>query len=107
MILMFVIQLVLLYPSAALMIKRLQDRNRPAWFAALILVPLILQGITNIIGITGGPTNQGMLDYLFGAWILIVAVWFFVELGCLRGTVGPNQYGPDPLGDQAINAPAR
>ena len=28
---------------------------------------------------------------------LVVAVWGLVELGFLRGTVGPNQYGPDPL----------
>jgi uncharacterized membrane protein YhaH (DUF805 family) len=27
----------------------------------------------------------------------IIAIWGFVELGCLRGTPGPNQYGPDPL----------
>ena len=26
-----------------------------------------------------------------------IAVWGFVEIGCLRGTVGPNRYGPDPL----------
>lgn len=99
-ILTFVIQLVFLYPSAALLVKRLQDRNRPAWFAALILVPIILQAITNLVGITGDPMSQGMLDYLFAAWILIVGVWFFVELGCLRGTIGDNQYGPDPLSGQ-------
>jgi uncharacterized membrane protein YhaH (DUF805 family) len=93
----FVIQLVMLYPSAALMVKRFHDRNRPSWFVALILVPVVLQGITNIMGITGDPLNQGMLDYLFAAWVLIVGIWFFVELGCLRGTVGDNQYGPDPL----------
>lgn len=39
-----------------------------------------------------------------GAWVLIQlipivgALWYFIEAGCLRGTVGPNQYGPDPLG---------
>jgi uncharacterized membrane protein YhaH (DUF805 family) len=107
MILTFVVQLILLYPSAALMVKRLHDRNRPSWFAALILVPLILQGITNIIGITGDPTNQGMLDYLFAAWIFIVGVWFFIELGCLRGTIGDNQFGPDPLAGQVGDALAR
>jgi uncharacterized membrane protein YhaH (DUF805 family) len=106
-ILMFIIQLVLLYPSAALMVKRFQDRNRPGWFAAILLVPLILQGITNIMGITGDPLNQGMLDYLFAAWIFIVGIWFFVELGCLRGTVGDNQFGPDPLAGQAGGALAR
>jgi uncharacterized membrane protein YhaH (DUF805 family) len=26
-----------------------------------------------------------------------ISIWGFVELGCLRGTDGPNTYGPDPL----------
>jgi hypothetical protein len=29
--------------------------------------------------------------------MLIVAFWFFIELGCLRGTIGSNPHGPDPL----------
>jgi uncharacterized membrane protein YhaH (DUF805 family) len=35
-----------------------------------------------------------LLLYLcsFAIW-----VWAVVELGCLRGTTGTNQYGPDPL----------
>jgi uncharacterized membrane protein YhaH (DUF805 family) len=94
----FVLQLVFLYPSAALMVKRLHDRDRPGWFAALILVPVILKGMTDLIGITGDPFDLNMIDYLLGGVTFIVAIWFFVELGCLRGTVGPNQYGPDPLG---------
>ena len=28
--------------------------------------------------------------------LAVVAIWFLVELGILRGTVGQNQYGPDP-----------
>jgi uncharacterized membrane protein YhaH (DUF805 family) len=28
---------------------------------------------------------------------LAISIWGLVELGFLRGTVGPNQYGPDPL----------
>ncbi|GJD93815.1 DUF805 domain-containing protein [Methylobacterium iners] len=45
-----------------------------------------------------------------GAWILIQFVpligpiWYLVEVGFLRGTVGPNRFGPDPL-DSAV-APA-
>ena len=27
----------------------------------------------------------------------ILGVWALIWFGCLRGTVGPNQYGPDPL----------
>jgi uncharacterized membrane protein YhaH (DUF805 family) len=36
-------------------------------------------------------------------WFLLVGIiplvnlWVLVELGFLRGTVGPNRYGPDPL----------
>jgi uncharacterized membrane protein YhaH (DUF805 family) len=35
-----------------------------------------------------------------------ITVWAFVELGCLRGTVGPNQYGPDPLEPAALGPAA-
>jgi uncharacterized membrane protein YhaH (DUF805 family) len=33
-----------------------------------------------------------------GIAILVVLIWFLIELGFLRGTQGQNQYGPDPLG---------
>ena len=32
--------------------------------------------------------------------MLAVGIWALVELGCLRGTVGPNRHGPDPLAAQ-------
>ena len=35
-----------------------------------------------------------------------ITVWAFVELGCLRGTVGPNHYGPDPLSSPRSARPA-
>jgi uncharacterized membrane protein YhaH (DUF805 family) len=92
-----VVQLVFLYPWAALMVKRLQDRNRPGYFAAFLLVPLVLKGVADVMGLTGDPLNPRTLDYAFIAIIAVVGIWFFVDLGCLRGTVGPNTYGPDPL----------
>jgi uncharacterized membrane protein YhaH (DUF805 family) len=27
----------------------------------------------------------------------VLSIWAFVELYCLRGTVGENRFGPDPL----------
>lgn len=63
-----IISLIFLYPTLALYTKRWHDRGKSGWWTLIILIPLI-----------GG-------------------IWALIELGILRGTVGPNQYGPDPLG---------
>jgi uncharacterized membrane protein YhaH (DUF805 family) len=93
----FVFQLITLYPSAAVMVKRLHDRNRPGYFAAFMLGPIILKSATDLLGLTGDLEHANALDYLLMLATFGVAVWFFIELGCLRGTIGDNQYGPDPL----------
>jgi len=38
-----------------------------------------------------------------GWWVLlafvpIANIWYLIECGFLKGTTGPNAYGPDPLG---------
>jgi uncharacterized membrane protein YhaH (DUF805 family) len=41
-----------------------------------------------------------MMHSIFGAlsWAgFALTMWGFVEIGCLRGTVGPNRYGANPL----------
>src|SRR6478735_7931677 len=60
----FVLQILFLYPSTALMVKRLHDRNRPSYWAAFILVPMVLKSLTDLMGMTGDPLNQNALDYL-------------------------------------------
>ncbi len=35
--------------------------------------------------------------FLLIGLIPLVSIWLVVELGFLRGTVGPNRFGPDPL----------
>jgi uncharacterized membrane protein YhaH (DUF805 family) len=59
--------LVTTWPSLAIGVKRCHDRDRSGWYLLLCLIPII-----------GG-------------------VWLFVELGCLRGTIGGNRFGPDPV----------
>jgi len=61
------VSLLLLYPSVCVYAKRWHDRNKSAWWTLILLVP--------VIGI----------------------LWVIIELGFLRGTVGPNRFGPDPL----------
>jgi uncharacterized membrane protein YhaH (DUF805 family) len=82
----------LLWVGLAISAKRLHDRNKSAWWLVLFyLVPSILQGVAEQIG-TGG-----IILTLVGFGI---SIWALVEIGFLRGTVGPNQYGPDPLAPQ-------
>jgi uncharacterized membrane protein YhaH (DUF805 family) len=33
-------------------------------------------------------------------------IWLVIEIGVLRGTAGPNRFGPDPLGDSSGQTPA-
>ena len=94
-----------LYPAAALMVKRLHDRDRPAWFAVLFLAPGLIKTVSDLIGVTGNRLSPNMLDLLLGVITMIVGIWAFVELGCLRGSVGANQYGPDPLPDDDASCP--
>jgi uncharacterized membrane protein YhaH (DUF805 family) len=80
----------LLWIGLAISAKRLHDRNKSAWWLVLFyLVPAVLQGIGEQLG------TAGIILTLAG---LGISIWALVEIGFLRGTVGPNQYGPDPLG---------
>lgn len=65
------VNVLLLYPSIAISIKRWHDRDRSGWWVLILLVPLV-------------------------GW-----VWALVENGLLRGTPGPNRFGPAPAGTSA------
>ena len=56
-------------PTVHVQIKRLHDRDKSGWWMMMAVFP--------VIG----------------------AIWLLVELGLLRGTQGPNQFGPEPGGD--------
>lgn len=63
-----------LIPSIALTIRRIHDFDKSGWFYLLFIV-------LSIIPIVGLIASIG--------WIVIM---------CLRGTVGDNRFGPDPVG---------
>jgi uncharacterized membrane protein YhaH (DUF805 family) len=90
-----IIYLGLLYCAIAVGAKRLHDRNKSAWWLLVFyLVPNVLSGIGSA---SGSPGLNGILSLASFA----ILIWAIVELGCLRGTIGPNQYGPDPLEGRA------
>jgi uncharacterized membrane protein YhaH (DUF805 family) len=93
-ILFAVIILGLIYAGVAVGVKRLHDRNKSGWWLLLFyFVPGALQGLA-------GDSYSGF-SLLLSVAGFAVSIWALIELGFLRGTVGPNDYGPDPLEGQA------
>jgi uncharacterized membrane protein YhaH (DUF805 family) len=79
-----------IWGSLATAIKRLHDREKSGWWLLVFwLVPAILNGIGSV---AGGIVGGALAIASFG-----ISVWGFVEIACLKGTTGPNMYGPDPL----------
>lgn len=93
----FIVQLVLAYPAYALMAKRFQDRAKPGTYAAAIVGINILFSLLSLIGLTGAAGTTNVFGVVFGLVMLVIGIWVLIELGILRGTVGGNAYGPDPV----------
>jgi uncharacterized membrane protein YhaH (DUF805 family) len=66
-ILLLVLFVVVVWIGLAVAVKRWHDRDKSGWWVLIVLVPVV-----------------GVL-------------WYLIECGFLRGTPGPNRYGPDPL----------
>ncbi len=96
-----IVQIAIFISGLAAGAKRLHDRNKSGWWLVLFYVlPIVLFGIGMVIaiaGVAGGSGSAGVLGIVLYVAGFGVLIWALVELGCLRGTVGPNQYGPDPL----------
>jgi uncharacterized membrane protein YhaH (DUF805 family) len=73
----------LIYCGACVLSKRLHDRGRTGWFAAVILFSLAA-----LWQQAGG---------LFGAVFAVVMIWAVVELGVMPGELGANRFGVNPL----------
>jgi uncharacterized membrane protein YhaH (DUF805 family) len=95
------------FPVTALMAKRLNDRNRPTWLKWVFWVPTVLSLILGLSGMAYTSTNMGngvmlptptSLMTIVSFASIVIGIWALVELGILRGTQGPNQFGPDPIG---------
>jgi uncharacterized membrane protein YhaH (DUF805 family) len=56
----------LLWPVIAVSVKRWHDRDRSGWWVLILLIPVV-------------------------GWL-----WALIDNGFLRGTPGPNRFGPQP-----------
>jgi uncharacterized membrane protein YhaH (DUF805 family) len=76
---------------AASAVKRLHDRDKSGWWIVpFCIVPIVLGIGANWLG------DSWSADLLMLAMVAL-GLWGFVEILCLRGTSGPNRFGPDPL----------
>lgn len=73
----------LIFTTACVLSKRLHDRGRSGWLAAIIILALIVVW----------PVPAGFLDFAFA----LVIVWAAVELGVMGSEQGANRYGPNPM----------
>lgn len=98
---------ILVYPALSIGIKRRQDRDNNGMDYKIMMgisgVMTVLQALG--IGYSRVDLGNGMVamapDMWMGAIQLvfgIFAIYVLIQLGFLKGTPGPNSYGPDPLG---------
>jgi len=72
-------------PFIAVTIRRLHDTNRSGFWIVLYFLSMILP-VVPIIG------------FILG----LIALIYLLVLLCLEGTPGPNNYGPDPREEVAV-----
>jgi uncharacterized membrane protein YhaH (DUF805 family) len=105
-----IVNLFFLWCGFALSVKRAQDRNRHYLFVAAYFGLLAL--LTSVQASAAKPVTDKMMDPAVAPAVVVVSLLFlgyfvflFIELGCRRGTIGPNKYGPDPLQLAATSNP--
>jgi uncharacterized membrane protein YhaH (DUF805 family) len=82
---------------AATAVRRLHDRNKSGWWIVpLFIAPVLLSKVGDWLG------DSYPADFL-RLVLIALSLWGFVEILCLRGTRGPNRFGPDPHPQAPVN----
>jgi uncharacterized membrane protein YhaH (DUF805 family) len=96
-LIVFLCELVIAYPFYAVMAKRFQDRGRPGILGAVPITIFVVIAFMALMGWTGTELVPNLLGQILSFVDLVVVLWVLIDLGILRGTVGPNEFGPDPV----------
>jgi uncharacterized membrane protein YhaH (DUF805 family) len=96
----FPFTLLTIYFAYNLAAKRFNDRTRPIVCAQVVAGLMAVKSVTDLFRITGDLHAQSWLDQLFVLAGTGIALWYFIDLGLMRGTVGPNEHGEDPEGPE-------
>jgi uncharacterized membrane protein YhaH (DUF805 family) len=83
-----------IWSGFAVAIKRLHDREKSGWW---LLLFWLAPGLLNVIAESWAGSGSLVFTIFIGLVSVAISIWGFVEIACLKGTTGPNDYGPDPL----------
>jgi uncharacterized membrane protein YhaH (DUF805 family) len=97
---------ILAYPIAALSIKRRHDRGSAGLEVWIYLALAAIIALIQALGLGMTTTQMGditmptptLLFNIIAVITGILGLYLLVVMGFLKGTAGPNAYGPDPLG---------
>lgn len=104
--------LVFAYPSYALSVKRRHDKDNSGMdvmiYYGLTAIVLLINALgigysmVEVPGVAGFTIPQPSMPIsILGFAIGIFGLYLLVVMGFLKGTAGPNKFGPDPLGGTA------
>ena len=81
----------LLWPTAAVTIKRLHDRGKSGiWALLMILAWMLLAGNWSVL--------PGVWQWVVGRFVpTLIIVMMFIDLGAFVGTQGANKFGKETL----------
>jgi uncharacterized membrane protein YhaH (DUF805 family) len=88
------VSLVVVWPSLAMLVKRIHDRNKSGWLAAIYWVPSVAAIILEAFPADGLRPIVTGLNVITG----LTGLWFLIEFGFMDGTQGPNRFGKSPKG---------
>jgi uncharacterized membrane protein YhaH (DUF805 family) len=100
-----VLNLVLIWPSYCIGIKRRHDRDNDGTDLKILIAGSVIINLLQASGVGVSMTDMGgVMVPVPAIWLGIInfafaifAIYMLVQLGFLKGTTGANTYGPDPL----------
>ena len=92
-----IVDLAFTYPEFAIAAKRAHDRDLPIWILIVFFGGGAVLDLFTVLELTGGSEQPSVLSLFIAVPFTVLLVALLIELGFRRGTIGPNQYGPDPV----------
>ena len=92
-----IVDLAFTYPEFAIAAKRGHDRETPLWLLVIFFGAGAVLDLLSVLQLNGTDEEPSILSVFIAVPFTVLGLALLIELGFRRGTVGPNQYGPDPL----------